>query len=434
MTHWACITASLVILLMPSLNATAELRFPPPEFESGYQFPQTTTPAAQSVIHEYIDTAALLAALVLGTYLILRRRSRRAIYALMIAALLYFGFWRDGCICPIGAIQNVTLTISDSTYAIPITAGMFFILPLVFTLFVGRTFCGAVCPLGAIQDAVLIRPVAVPRWLESGLRLGAYTYLGTAVLFAAIGNSFVICRYDPFVGFFRLSGNWNVLIIGVSLLLIGLFIGRPYCRFLCPYGVLLRQASRLSRWRVTITPNECVRCRLCEGACPFGAIREPTGDWPQGEYKIARRRLALFLLLLPVLAIAGGWGGYALKERLARVHPRVRTAERVYLEEAGQVEGTTNASNAFRATGRTHESLYQEATAIRERFALGGALLGGFLGLVVGGKLVTLSVRRRRTDYEADRAGCFACGRCYQYCPKERERWNQGEGMVAGHR
>jgi len=432
MTRWARILVLAMTLLVPSVDALGELRFPPPEFETGYQFPQTTVPGPKAVFHEYIDSAVLLAALLLATYLILKRRSRRAIFGLMILSLLYFGFWRDGCICPIGAIQNVTLTIADNSYAIPITAGVFFILPLLFTLFVGRTFCGAVCPLGAIQDAVLLRPVAVPPWLESGLRLMAYTYLGAAVLFAAIGNSFVICRYDPFIGFFRLTGNWNILIIGTSLLLIGLFIGRPYCRFLCPYGILLRHTSRLSKWRVTITPNECVKCRLCEGACPFGAIREPTGDWPRGEYKIAKRRLALFLLLLPILVAGGGWGGYALKERLARVHPRVRTAERVFLEETGQVEGTTNASDAFRTTGRTTEELYQEATAIRGRFAVGGALLGGFLGLVAGGKLVALSVRRRRTDYEADRAGCFACGRCYQYCPKERERRKKSTVGVTG--
>jgi NosR/NirI family nitrous oxide reductase transcriptional regulator len=433
MTRLARTIAFLMLLSAPAFAAQAELRFPPPEFESGYQFPQAAPlPGARATFYEYLDTALLVVVLLLATYLVLHKRSRRAIFALMVFALLYFGFWRAGCICPIGAIQNVTLTACDRSYAIPLTAAAFFVIPLVFTLFWGRVFCGAACPLGAIQDAVLIRPVRVPRWLESGLRLLAYTYLGAGVLFAALGSAFLICRYDPFIGFFRMSGNWNVLVLGASLLVIGLFVGRPYCRFLCPYGVILRHLSRLSKRRVTITPNECVNCRLCEDACPFGAIREPTEDWPEGEYRIAKRRLALFLVLLPVLVAAGGWAGYSLKERLARVHPRVRTAERVYLEETGQVTGTTNASDAFRATGQASEMLYRDATEIRGRFAAGGALLGAFVGLVAGGKLVALSVRRRRTEYEADPAGCFACGRCYQYCPKEQERRKKGGEAMAG--
>jgi len=137
-------------------------------------------------------------------------------------------------------------------------------------------------------------------------------------------------------------------------------------------------------------------------------------------------------MLLPVLVAAGGWGGYSLKERLARMHPRVRTAERVYLEETGQVIGTTNASDAFRTTGQTGETLYSDATEIRNQFAIGGALLGAFVGFIAGGKLVVLSVRRRRTEYEADPAGCFACGRCYKSCPKEHERLKKIKEAVAG--
>jgi len=418
------ITGIAVLLVSCGLVWAAE-RFPPPDFEGGHQLPSPTTPHPHQDIYEYIDVAVLLATLGLASYLVLKKRSRRAIFALTLFSLLYFGFWREGCICPVGATQNIVLSIFDAVYVVPITVAAFFLLPLVFTLFFGRTFCAAVCPLGAIQDVVLCHPVAVPGWAESGLRLLAYVYLGAAVLFAATGSAFVICRYDPFISVFRLTGSLNILILSGCLLLIGVFIGRPYCRFLCPYGVILRQLSRLSRHRVTITPDECIRCKLCEDACPFGAIRKPAAQWSGQDYRIAKKRLVLLLLALPVLILLGGWAGSSLKAVTARGHATVRLAERIYLEETGAVTDTTDASSAFRATGKTIEQLYSEASNIRARFGFGGWFFGGFVGFVASLKLIGLSVWRQRKDYEADRASCLACGRCFEYCPREHVRLNK---------
>lgn len=418
--HIIIIFAAVSFLCSIALSQT--IRFPPPEFESGYELPNTTVPGPRSGIYEYIDTIVLLAALVLSSLLVLKKRSRRSIFILTMFSLIYFGFWRKGCVCPIGAIQNVVLSFFDSGYSVPIVVLIFFLSPLIFTIFFGRTFCAAVCPLGAIQDIILLRPVSVPRWAENALRLLAYIYLGAAVLFAATGSAFVICRYDPFVSFFRLNGNINILIFGACFLIIGMFVGRPYCRFICPYGVILRQLSRISKWRVTITPDECIECRLCEDSCPFGAIRKPAEHWPKKEYRSARTRLALLLILLPVLMLLGGWAGSNLKAVTSRMHATVRLAERIRLEETGKVDGTTDASDAFRATGAETADLYDEASNIRARFGLGGWLLGGFVGFVIGLKLVGVSVWRQRQDYEADKASCLACGRCFEYCPREHLR------------
>jgi ferredoxin len=406
-------------------------RFPPPDFiETNHVIPNPTTPGPRQDIYEYIDAAVLFAALGLASYLVLKKRNRRAIFALTVFSLLYFGFWRKGCVCSIGAIQNIVFSIFDRDYAVPIVVVAFFLLPLVFTLFFGRTFCAAVCPLGAIQDMVLSRPISVPGWAESGLRLFAYVYLALAVLFAATGSAFVICRYDPFVSIFRLNGSLNILILGGCLLLIGVFIGRPYCRFICPYGVILRQLSRLSKWRVTITPDECIRCRLCEDSCPFGAIRKPAAKWPAQEYHVAKKRLALLLLLLPVLVFLGGWAGSSLKGVTSRAHETVRLARQIYLEDTGKAEEVTDASTAFRAMGQEIKELYEQASNIRARFELGGWILGGFIGLVIGLKLIGLSVWRQRTDYEADRASCLACGRCFKYCPREHVRLEKAKEVT----
>jgi len=427
------INCMAVFLVLCGVALGAE-RFPPPEFvETNHQLPpinQITDVTPHSDIYEYIDVGVLLAALGLSSYLVLRKRSRRAIFILMVFSLLYFGFWRKGCICSIGAIQNITLSVFDADYAIPITAAAFFLLPLVFTLFFGRTFCAAVCPLGAIQDIVLLRPVSVPKWLENMLRLFAYVYLAAAVLFAATGSAFVICRYDPFISFFRLSGSLNMLILGACFLVVGVFIGRPYCRFFCPYGVILRQFSRFSKRRVTITPDECIQCGLCEDSCPFGAIREPTAEWPVGYYEKSKKRLAYLIVLVPVLVFLCGWMGFAVRPVTSRMHERVRLAERIYLEDAGKVEDVTDASTAFRATGQQTKELYAEASKIRDDFGLGGWLVGGFIGLVIGLKLIGLTVRRKRVDYEADRAGCLACGRCFEYCPRERLRLKKEKEVI----
>jgi polyferredoxin len=291
----------------------------------------------------------------------------------------------------------------------------------VVTLFFGRTFCAAVCPLGAVQDVTLLRPIAIPPWLEHSLRYLAYVYLALAVWLAAIGSTFIICKYDPYVAIFRRNANLNILILGGVLLVIGFFVGRPYCRFLCPYGVILRQISRLSKWRVRITPTTCNQCRLCEDACPYGAIQPPVPSWPESTYVRDKRRLAGLLILLPVLIALGAWLGNGLAPLAARTHTTVALAERVWMEENQKVEGTTDASRFFRASGESISSLYDLAVTIRARFEKGGWYFGGFLGLILGSKLILLSLRPRQTDYEADRAGCLACGRCYQYCPKEHE-------------
>jgi len=414
----------------PQVQAGFE-RFPPPDFvETGHVVPSPTTPHPRQNIYEYIDALVLLAALGLASYLVLKKRSRRAIFVLMVFSLFYFGFWRKGCVCSIGAIQNITLSVFDPDYAVPIVAALFFLLPLVFTLFFGRTFCAAVCPLGAVQDLVLLRPVAVPNWLESGLRLFAYAYLGAAVLLAATGSAFIICRYDPFVSFFRLSGSFNILVLGACFLLVGVFIGRPYCRFVCPYGVILRQLSRLSRWRVAITPDDCIKCRLCEDSCPFGAIKVPTTEWPPRDYDKSKKRLAFLILLLPVLVLSAAWAVSTASDSMSRTHATVRLADRINLEESGKVKETTDASSAFWATGREVKELYAEASNIQAAIKTGSWLLGGFLGLVIALKLIVHSVRRTRIDYEADKAGCLACGRCFKYCPREHVRLKETKQTV----
>lgn len=420
----------LAFLAVCISSAGAAQRFPPPEFEN-HQLPTTTTPGPRGLGLQYLDLAVLAVGLGVATWLIYRRRSRKGLVFLGLGSLLYFGFWRKGCVCAIGSVQNVALGLSDSGYAIPVVALGFFLLPLLIALFAGRSFCAAVCPHGALQDLVLVKPLNLPGWLQHGLSVVPYFYLGAAVLFAATGSAFIICQYDPFVPLFRMNGRSLMVLSGIGLLVLGMFVGRPYCRFLCPYGALLKLGGMVSKWRVRVTPNYCTQCRLCEASCPFGAMRLPsTGKAEPEEAPQDRRRLGWLLVLLPVFVLVGVWVGQQFAFTAARVHPTVRLAERL-VNEADRTlpEGPLSPDDLALERGRQNPGQIQDtATAVRRKFRLGAPLFGGWVGLVVGAKLVSLSLRRRRSDYEPDRGDCYACARCFEYCPNELVR----RGLVPG--
>lgn len=397
-------------------------RFPKPDLQSGYTRPELQTPGARSLFLEYLDVAVLVAALSLASYFALKKRSRRHLFVLMLFSLAYFGFYREGCICPVGSVQNMTYALFNSGYAIPLSVVAFFILPLAFTLFFGRTFCAAVCPLGAIQDAVVMKPMDVPKWLAEVLGMLPYIYLGLAVLFAATGAGYIICRYDPFVGFFRFGASFNMVVFGASMLLLGTVIGRPYCRFLCPYGVLLNWMSRLSRRHLAITPGECINCRLCEASCPFGAIKKPTQIGPAANKKADIRTMARFLMLVPVIIFASGWVASKLHGPLSHQHFTVALAEAIQLEESGQRTETTVETRAFRGARKPTAELFAEAAMIQDKFKTGTWILGAFLGLIFCMKFINLTRRHRQVDFDADNGTCFSCARCVSYCPIEQVR------------
>ncbi len=418
------LTGAILILmfLIQFSDINAVPRFPKPEFESGYVQPPTQTPSQRSDFMEILDIFMLILSLSVITWFILKKRSRKGVFWVSIFSIFYFGFLREGCVCSVGSLQNIALALFNPGYKIPITVIAFFVIPLIYTLFFGRTFCAGVCPLGAIQDIFLHKPVSLKSWLQKALGLIPFVYLGLAVLYAATGTDFIICRYDPFIGIYRFDATLMMLVIGGVFLLTSIFIARPYCRFFCPYGALLKLISKVSKRHLTITPAECIQCRLCENSCPFGAIDKPEPLKLKETKEKSVKRYVFYIAIIPVLIFIGSWTGSQFHENMATVHPKVRLANKILKHENDTVKADLEKDieiEAFKVSGKTNEELYEEANSILEDFDTGGIWLGGFLGLVFGLSLLSLSVYRYREDYVPDKGDCLSCGRCMDYCPVE---------------
>lgn len=132
-------------------------------------------------------------------------------------------------------------------------------------LIFGRVFCAYLCPVGTVQELASKVPgrkvdIHNPRIPET-IRFIVFI---TAV---AGGVSLLnIMGYTGVYDFFRLAATAGFFLFA-GLIVVSVFIYRPVCRFLCPYGVLFSILSHISRYWLRRT-DACINCRKCEKACP----------------------------------------------------------------------------------------------------------------------------------------------------------------------
>lgn len=242
-----------------------------------------------------LDLIMLVAMLMLGMVMVWRNIHSRWFWIPASLTLVYFGFIRGGCICPVGSVANMSIGIAHPE-RVGMSTAMMFLLPLAAAIFMGRVFCSSGCPLGAIQHLLGgRRSLRLPSGLKRVLLFFPAIILIATAWLAIRGACMLVCLLDPYKtafffgygwiqramhyfqggllepGFFWVGdvSAWGVLI---ASLFAGFWVYRPFCRFVCPYGVLLGLFSMVAFKRRHIEQSHCVQCGICEKNCPVDAI------------------------------------------------------------------------------------------------------------------------------------------------------------------
>lgn len=410
-----------VLVSLGEIMAQAQNRFPKPDFESGYQYPELHYAVPNEVLWVMFDLFMLIALMGIVTWAALKKRTQGPIFWVSVVSVAYFGFFRSGCVCSIGSIQNIALALVDSTYHLPLTVLLFFILPVLFAFLFGRVFCAGVCPFGALQELVNVKNYRLSKAVTTALGVIPWLYLIFAILYAVTRSRFIICQFDPFIGIFRLGGDVGLLMFGALLLIMSVFMGRPFCRFICPYGALLSLFSSVSIWKIRITRESCINCELCHNSCPVDAIHPPYANKVKENRSEGVKRMIIYFVILPLMIVAGAFLLRMSAADLSRANKEVRLYDLVVAQEANPEGELSLELEAFYGQGRTLEDLTQTYEKIQEDFSVYATIAGALIGLVLGITLINLSVKRTRKQYEIDYAACIACGKCFGYCPQNKK-------------
>lgn len=205
-----------------------------------------------------------------------KTRNLRIIFLLI--GLGFFGFYNGGCPCIISSFENTILFIRG--VEIEWTSMLWFLGLIPLTYIFGRIWCGWVCHMGALQE-FLYRPKGIA-WLRSEktayyLKIIRYVLLAALVIQLLIMSEIFWCKIDPFKAIFNINLNYNYKIISailVALLLItSIFSYRPFCRAICPIGIILGWISAIPGASILgYKKDVCISCKNCNDTCNINAI------------------------------------------------------------------------------------------------------------------------------------------------------------------
>ena len=131
----------------------------------------------------------------------------------------------------------------------------------------GRWACGSICPLGILQG--LIFKIPFPKKFqnlpqEQRWRKGKYVLFLLLVILVPL---VVLPHREQLHGLFLF-----VKLFGFSsVFLLSLVLYRPFCKYLCPFGVFLGFFNKCSPFRYQVD-SSCNHCGLCKRKCKMGLI------------------------------------------------------------------------------------------------------------------------------------------------------------------
>jgi NAD-dependent dihydropyrimidine dehydrogenase PreA subunit len=216
----------------------------------------------------------LFTLLILISFLIRYESFRKTKGLFLMASVVYLGFFKGACPCMISSFQNTILAILGSDIEWVSMVWFLGLIPLTF--FFGKVWCGWLCHLGGLQEFLFQSPKLNILKLQKTQNILRYIRVGFLVVLIIqllITRSNIFIHYDPFkVAFNLFSANLTGYILLIPLLISSVLIYRPFCRTVCPIGLILGWVALIPGARQLSKKDSCIDCISCSKSCQSKAM------------------------------------------------------------------------------------------------------------------------------------------------------------------
>ena len=186
-------------------------------------------------------------------------------------------------VCPFGGVVTIYSYFAEGTFIPKIHQSSITLMWLVLglTLLFGPVFCGWICPFGTVQEFIgkIGKKIFkkgynnfIPSVIDKPLRYLRYVILILVVVNTAISAKLMFSNIDPYFALFNIwsSEVTRLSLLILSLVLIGsLFVERPWCKYLCPFGALLGIFNLFRIVKLKRNEKTCINCKKCDRVCPM---------------------------------------------------------------------------------------------------------------------------------------------------------------------
>lgn len=195
-----------------------------------------------------IGGIAALIVVLLGAIVPLFYKSRRWHKVQLVLNVVVLGLWTGTFVSFTLLMRLFSGGLSLASLA-TLAAPLLMVLVALFYPLAGKPghYCAHVCPFGSAQELagkLTRRKLRVPVRLNKALNMFRTVLWAVLMVLLLTGTWAAWIDYELFTAFLYSSASVWVVVLAVQFLVLSVWVPRPYCRYVCPTGTLLRGFKR----------------------------------------------------------------------------------------------------------------------------------------------------------------------------------------------